>query len=161
MLHYVCYKLPKEEDTAMAPLQKRALYGLVFGIAWATAMAAIFFIKGGASAFDEDVGFRLIIDGLWIGGLIVYLVVFATITRRPAKFDERDRTILDRSARAQWMAVIFSLVAWVVGLSEIYHAEGQVPIIFLYLIFIYTLVVSSIAQCLGILLGYWRINRNG
>ena len=145
----------------MAPLQKRALYGLVFGIVWAAAMAAIFFLKGGASTFDEDPGFRLIIDGLWIGGLVVYLALFATITRRPTRFDERDKTIMDRSARAQWLGVIFSLVAWVVGLSEAYRFEGQIPIIFLYLIFIYTLVVSSVAQSAGILIGYWRMNRNG
>ncbi len=145
----------------MAPLQKRALYGLVFGIVWAVAMAAIFFLKGGASTFDEDPGFRLIIDGFWVGGLVVYLVLFATITRRPSTFDERDKTIMDRSARAQWLGVIFSLVAWIVGLSEAYRLEGQIPIIFLYLIFIYTLVVSSVAQSAGILIGYWRMNRNG
>jgi hypothetical protein len=145
----------------MAPLQKRALYGLVFGIVWAATMAAIFFLKGGASTFDEDPGFRLIIDGLWIGGLVIYWVLFAAITRRPTRFDERDKTIMDRSAKAQWLAVIFSLVAWVIGLSEAYQFEGQVPIVFLYLIFIYTLVASSVAQSAGILLGYWKMNRNG
>ena len=144
----------------MGTLQKRALYGLVFGITWAAAMAAIFFVKGGASTFDKDTGFRLIIDGLWIGGLVVYLALFATIMRIPTKFDERDRTIMDRSTRAQWLAVILSLVAWMVGLSEGYHSEGQIPVVFLYLIFISTLVVSSVAQSAGILIGYWRMNRN-
>ena len=151
----------REEGKALAPLQKRALYGLVFGVVWAVALAAIFILKGGASAFDEDLGFRLIIDGLWIGGLVVYLALFATITRKSSKFDERDKIIIDRSARAQWLGVIFSLVAWVIGLGEAYHAEGQIPIIFLYLIMIYTLVVSSVAQSVGILIGYWRMNRNG
>ena len=145
----------------MAPLQKRALYGLVFGIGWAVAMALVFFLRGGASAFDEDPGFRLIIDGLWIGGLIVYLALFATFTRRSTRFDERDKTVMDRSARAQWLAVVFSLVAWVAGLSEAYHTEGQIPVVFLYLIFICTLVASSVAQSAGILIGYWRMNRNG
>jgi len=145
----------------MATLQKRALYGLVFGIAWAAAMAAIFFVKGGASTFDKDTGFRLIIDGLWIGGLVVYLALFATIMRIPTTFDERDRTIMDRSTRAQWLAVILSLAAWMVGLSEGYHSEGQIPVVFLYLIFISTLAVSSVAQSAGILIGYWRMNRNG
>lgn len=145
----------------MAPLQKRAAYGLVFGIVWAAAMTAIFFWKGGASAFDEDQGFRLIIGVLWVGGLVVYLALFATIMRRSTRFDERDRTIMDRSTRAQLLAVILSLAAWMVGLSEVYRSEGQIPIIFVYLIFIYTLVVSSVAQSAGILIGYWRMNRNG
>jgi len=145
----------------MAPLQKRALYGLVFGIVWAVAMALTFVLKGGAGAFDTDQGFRLIINGIWIGGLVVYLVLYASITRRPASFDERDKLIMDRSSRAQWIAVIFSLVAWMIGLTEAYHAEGAVPTVFLYLIFIYTLVASSVAQSAGILIGYWRMNRNG
>ena len=145
----------------MAPLQKRALFGLVFGIFWAVAMALTFVMKGGASAFDTDQGFRLIINGIWIGGLVVYLVLYASITRRPASFDERDKLIMDRSSRAQWITVIFSLVAWMIGLTEAYHAEGAVPTVFLYLIFIYTLVASSVAQSAGILIGYWRMNRNG
>lgn len=144
----------------MAPLQKRALYGLIFGIVWAAAVAIIFVLKGGVSTFTEDQGFRLIIDGLWIGGLVVYLVLFITITRRPAKFDERDKTIMDRSARVQWWAVILSLVGWVIGLTESYWDQG-IPPIFMYIVFMSTLIVSSVAQSVGILIGYWRMNRNG
>jgi len=145
----------------MAPLQKRAFYGLLFGIVWIVAMMAVFLLKGGAPAFDQDANFRLIMDGLWIGGLLLYLVLFATITRQRAKFDERDKLILDRSARAQWLAALFSLVAWIIVLSEVYRSEGQLPIIFLYIIFIFILAIGSIAQSAGILIGYWRMNRNG
>ena len=74
----------------MAPLQKRALYGLIFGVAWAVAIVAVFVMRGGVNAFNADVGFRLIVDGLWIGGLVVYLVLFRTIIGKPGKFDERD-----------------------------------------------------------------------
>lgn len=145
----------------MAPLQKRAFYGLLFGIVWILAMMAVFLLKGGAPAFDRDANFRLILDGLWIGGLLVYLVLFAAITRQRTKFDERDKLILDRSSRAQWLAVLLSLVAWIVVLSEVYRSEGQLPIVFLYIIFIFILAVGSIAQSAGILIGYWRMNRNG
>ncbi len=145
----------------MAPLQKRALFGLVFGVVWIAAMMAVFLLKGGAQAFDQDADFRLLIDGLWIGGLLVHLALFATITRQRAKFDERDKLVLDRSARAQWSAVLFSLVAWVIGLSEFYRSEGQIPIVFLYVIFIFTLAIGSLAQSVGILIGYWSMNRNG
>jgi len=124
-------------------------------------MMAVFLLKGGAPAFDQDANFRLIMDGLWIGGLLLYLVLFATITRQRAKFDERDKLILDRSARAQWLAALFSLVAWIIVLSEVYRSEGQLPIIFLYIIFIFILAIGSIAQSAGILIGYWRMNRNG
>lgn len=144
----------------MAPLQKRALYGIAFGVIWVIAILIVFLIKGGISTFDQDAQFRGIIYVLWIGGLIAYLILFETILRKPIQVDERDRLIMDLSPKVQWRAVIFTLVAWVIALSEIYRVEGQVPIIFLFLIFMSVLIVSMIAQCLGILIGYWRMNRN-
>ena len=145
----------------MAPLQKRALYGLVFGAIWAIAIIVVFILKGGVSTFNEDQGFRLIIDGLWVGGLIVYLLLFETIGRKSRQVDERDKLIMDRSPRVQWLAVIFSLVVWMIALTESYHDAGQIPVIFLYLIFMSTLIVSAVAQSAGILIGYWRMERNG
>jgi hypothetical protein len=144
----------------MAPLQKRALYGLIFGIVWAAALILVFILKGGAAAFDEDPAFRLLIDGLWIGGLVVYLVLFQTIVRKPKQFDERDKAVMDRSAKIQWLALLLSMVGWIIGLSERFHDAGQVPIIYLFLMFIFTLLVSAIAQSVGILIGYWRLGYN-
>ena len=144
----------------MAPLQKRALYGLIFGIAWAIAIIAVFIIKGGATAFDTDQAFRLIMDGIWIGGLVVYLVLFYPILRKPDLVDERDKLIYDRSPRIQWLAIIFALAAWVIGLTEGFRDHG-VPPIFLYVMFFTILCVSAVAQCIGILIGYWEMNRNG
>ena len=85
----------------MAPLQKRAVYGLIFGIAWAIAIVAVFILEGGATAFDTDQTFWLIMDGIWVGGLIVYLVLFYPILRKPKLVDERDKLIYDRSPRIQ------------------------------------------------------------
>jgi hypothetical protein len=68
---------------------------------------------------------------------------------------------MDKAPRVQWLAVIFSLVAWVIALSESYHDEGQIPVIFLYLIFMSILIVSMIAQSIGVLVGYWRMDGNG
>jgi hypothetical protein len=145
----------------MTPLQKRAFYGLVFGAVWIIAIIIVFLLKGGVGTFDDDRQFRSIIDVLWIGGLVVYLILFETLRRKHGQMDERDKLIMDFSPRVQWMAVIFTLVAWVIALSEIYHEEGAVPVIFLFLIFMSVLIVSMIAQCLGILIDYWRMNRNG
>ncbi len=144
----------------MSPLQKRAFYGLIFGIVWAIAMVAVFTLKGGATTFDSDQIFRLIMDGIWVGGLIVYLALFYTILRKPNLVDERDKLIYDRSPRTQWLAVIFTLVAWVIGLSEGFHGQG-VPTVYLSLMFFTILSVSSIAGSIGILIGYWRMNRSG
>ena len=117
-------------------------------------------MRGGVNAFNEDLGFRLIVDGLWIGGLVVYLILFRTIIGKPGKFDERDKLIMDRAPKVQWMAVIITLVVWVIALSEAYHDVGQVPVVFLFLIFMSSLIVSMIAQSIGILVGYRRMERN-
>ena len=143
----------------MAPLQKRAIYGLVFGVVWTVAIITVFIIKGGVSTFSEDQGFRLIIDGLWIGGLIFYGVLMLTL-RTKNQIDERDRLILGRAPVVQLWAVIFSLVIWTIVLTEIYWDQG-IPPIFMYLIMIFTLVVSLVAQSVGILVGYWRMERYG
>jgi len=142
----------------MAPLQKRAMYGLAFGVVWAVAIIVVFIVKGGVSTFSEDQGFRLIINGLWVGGLIFYGILMLTL-RKQSQIDERDRLILGRAPVVQLWAVIFSLVIWTIVLTESYWDQG-IPPIFMYLVFMSTLIVSAVAQSIGILIGYWRMGRN-
>lgn len=152
----------------MAPLQKRALYGLILGILWAVAIVVVFINKGGVTEFTEDRSFRLIMDAIFIGGLLAYAGIMSTFFFRTffrsgkgeVIVDERDRTIMQRAPLIQLWAVIFSLVVWAISLTEIYWNDGAIPVIFLYLIFCSSLIVSTLAQSLGILLGYWRMNRN-
>lgn len=145
----------------MAPLQKRALYSFVIGLVLTIALIAVLVAQGDITAFDRDPNLRLIMYAVLIGVPVVYLILVNITLRKPTQVDERDRLIIERSSRAQWLAVIFSLVAWTIALTEIYRDQGQVPIAFLNLIFISTLIISTLAQSLGILLGYWRMNRNG
>jgi len=145
----------------MAPLQKRAWWGLATGLIFAAAFLLVFIFKGGIKTFDEDQGFRIIIDVLWVGGLIANLVIVNLAFRKPGLVDERDRLIIDRAPRIQWLAVVFSLVAWMITLSEVYQDTGQIPVVFLYVIFMSILIVSTLAQSAGILIGYWRMDKNG
>ena len=145
----------------MAPLQKRACYGLVIGLVFAVALLVVFIMKGGISTFSEDMGFRVIIDVLLVGGLIANLIIVNLSLRKRGMVDERDRLIMDRAPRVQWLAVVFSLVAWTIALTEVYWEQGQIPVIFLYLIFMSVLIVSTLAQSVGILIGYWRMGRYG
>jgi len=140
----------------MAPLQKRALYSLVIGVVLAIALIVVFIAKGDVTTFDEDLGFRLIVYALWVGVPLAYLIVVNLTLRKPEQVDERDKMIMGRAPRVQWLAVIFSLAAWVIVLTELYWDQGQIPVIFLTLIFISTLIVSTLALSLGILIGYWR-----
>jgi ABC-type transport system involved in cytochrome c biogenesis permease component len=140
----------------MAPLQKRALYSLLIGLFFAIAILVVFIIKGGVSTFYEDQGFRIIVNVLWIGALLASLLMTGITFRKPGQLDERDKLIIVKAQRIQLIAVMFSLVAWVISLSEIYHTEGQIPVAFLYLIFISVLLVIALAQSIGVLIGYWR-----
>jgi len=139
----------------MAPLQKRALYSLVIGVACAIALIVVFVAKD-VTTFDEDLGFRAIVYALWVGVPLAYLIVVNLTLRKPGQLDERDRLIMERAPQVQFLAVLFSLVAWVIVLTEAFREQGQVPIIYLTLIMISTLIVGTIAQSLGILIGYWR-----
>ena len=145
----------------MTPLQKRAWWGLVIGLVFAIAFTLVFILKGGIATFDEDRGFRIIIDILWVGGLIANLLIVNLALRKPGMVDERDKLVLDRAPRIQWLAVIFTLVAWMILLTEAYHDTGLVPTVFLFIIFMTVLIVSTLAQCLGIIIGYWRMDTNG
>ena len=72
----------------------------------------------------------------------------------------RDTTVLMKVPVMQLWAVIISLAAWFIILTEIYWNKGQVPISYLYLIFFLTLIINTISYSVGILIGYWRINLN-
>jgi putative copper export protein len=108
----------------VAPLQKRSLFALLLETLWALAIILVFISQGGATKYDTNASFRLIMDGMWVGGLILYWWLFSSFDRRPSQFDERDKKVIDRVSKVQWWAVILSLVAWVIGLSEHYHAQG-------------------------------------
>jgi hypothetical protein len=145
----------------MAPLQKRAWWGLVVGIVFAAALFTVFFAGGGVSAFNDDAGFRLIIDILWVGGLVVNLIIMNITLRKAGQIDERDRMIMTWAPRVQWLAMIFSLAGWTIALTESYHETGLVPTAYLYLVFMTVLIVSTTAYCLGIIIGYRKVNHYG
>ncbi len=145
----------------MAPLQKRALYSFVIGLVLTISLVAFLVAQGDVAAFDRDPNLRYVMYAVLIGVPLVYGILCDVTLRKPTQVDERDRLIIERSSRTQWLAVIFSLVTWTIALTEIYHDERQVPVAFLTLIFVSALIISPLAQSLGILFGYWTMNRNG
>lgn len=145
----------------MAPLQKRALYSLVIGLVLVIALIVVLAAQKDITAFDQYPNLRLMIYVVFIGVPLIYLIFVDLTLRKPTQFDERDRLIMARSGRTQWFAVLLSIVIWTITLTEVYRDQGQIPIAFLNLIFFSTLIISSLAQSLGILLGYWRMNRDG
>jgi predicted membrane protein len=145
----------------MAPLQKRAWWGLGTGLGFGIAFTLVFILMGGIQTFDEDRTFRIIIDVLMIGSLVANLVIVNLPLHRQGIVDERDRLIADRAPLIQWLAVIVTLVAWTIALNEVYRETGLIPTVFLYVIFMSVIIVSPLGQSLGILIGYQRMDRSG
>jgi uncharacterized membrane protein len=145
----------------MAPLQKRALYSLIGGLVAILAFVVVLVIQGDVTAFENDQNLRIFMYAAWIGVPLIYLVLVNPILRKPTMVDERDRIIIMKSSRIQWLVVIFLLAAWTITLTEIYHNQRQVPIAYITLIFVSVCVISTVAQSFGILVGYWGMNRNG
>lgn len=145
----------------MAPLQKRALLSLVIGLIFTLALVVVFILEEDITAFNSDELLRWITYAALIGVPLTYLILIDFTLRKPTQIDERDRQIILRSGKIQWLSVIFTLAAWMIALTEIYRVERELPVVFLTLIFISILIISILAQSAGILLGYWRMNRHG
>ena len=145
----------------MAPLQKRALFSLIIGVVFTIALIIVFLLENDVTAFNRDGTLRWITYAALIGVPLTYLILIDLTLRKPTQLDERDRLIVLRTGRVQYLAVIFSLAAWMITLTEIYQEQRQVPVVFLNLIFISTIIITILAQSFGILLGYWRLNRGG
>lgn len=143
-------------DVPMPLLQKRALWNLLIGVATLGTIATILG-KTGAAAYWENDDLRLTVVGIFIAGLIGYvLVLLLTVGIDPKrKLDERDRLILSHAPNAQSAAMLLALAAWLVSLTEMYHEQQAVPVVYLYLMFGSIVLINLIGQSVGILLGYW------
>lgn len=144
----------------MTTAQKRAVWSLIIGTALSVALL-ILFISKGVSTFHDESGMRIAVYALQIGALSTPLFVTFIVGRRSAQaeiiIDERDKIIEKRAVFVQLTAVISSLVVWCIALTEAYWDEGSIPIAFPYIILFSSLIVSSLARSVGILLGYWRM----
>jgi len=142
----------------MAPLQKRALVSLIVGIIWTVILVILFISQGGVEAFWNDDATRILITFLYLGLLMtaLYGISWKTRNGRTEDVDERDLAILRRAPQVQLIVVMLTLAGWVIGLSETYHEQGCIPIAWPYLMMMSTLVASTLAQALGVLIGYRR-----
>ena len=124
------------------------------------AIAAVFIARG-VTSFDDDFVMRAIAYVLCIGGLLVYVVTLRIKRRKPGRsevlIDERDEKIIKRATMVQVWAVLLSLFIWAIALTEAYWSQKSIPIVFVYLIAISGLIVSILAQAVGILIGYRRM----
>jgi len=142
----------------MAPLQKRAWLGLGIGVVTSAAILVVLIIKGATSFYDDN-AMRWLITGLVVGMLVAWAVILAPSIsgRGKALYDERDKAIIRRAQQVQLWGVIGLMVAWTIALTEVYWDQGQIPIVFPYLIFWSVMMVNMLSQSIGILIGYRRM----
>jgi len=141
----------------MPAMQKRAWLGLLISGATFAIIFVIIYTQG-AMAYWEDDSLRLRVVFIFIGGMLAYtLVPLGGILKAEmgGGVDERDQKILARSSMAQSTGVILAVAAWEISLGQMFHEEGAVPMVYLYLIFGTVVLVNFISQSLGILVGYW------
>jgi hypothetical protein len=143
----------------MAPLQKRALISLVLGLVWTAILVILFIARGGVETFSTDATTRILLSLLFVAMLLftAFLGVPWKARRgRGIDVDERDVDILTRAPQVQLIAVMLTLAGWVIGLTEYYWEQGSIPITWPYLMMFSTLIASTLAQALGVLIGYRR-----
>jgi hypothetical protein len=140
----------------MAPLQKRAFYGLIVCALWAIALVVIFVTRGGIDGLVVDKGSEAWLVGALVVGFLAYLITLVATRGKPGEvtMDERDKAILARARAAQLWSAMLTLAVWAVSLSRIYWAEGQVPVQYLYIITMSTWLVVVVAENVAVLLGY-------
>jgi len=147
----------------MPALQKRALGSLVWGLLVFTVIAAILTVRGAAEYWEND-DLRLLVMGIFLGGLLGQVVIlpgFLLRERMRGELDERDQQILGNAPAVQSGLVLVALGAWLLSLSQMYHDQGAVPMVYLYLIFGSIIIVNMIGHSLGILFGYWMRASHG
>ncbi len=145
----------------MAPLQKRALISLAVGLVIVAVVVVFLLTLGDVTTFDDTLNTRMVMYAAIIGAPLIYLILVKISLRKPTQMDERDKLIMDRSSSVQFIFIILTLAAWTIGLTEVFSDTRQVPVEYLNLIFMSILIISPLAQSLGIVAGYWSMNRNG
>lgn len=150
------------KDAPMPALQRRAWWGLAIGLG-SFLLAAYLLTTRGVMTYWEDDGFRMTVLVVFLAGLLGSVgVTNLPLLRLRAlgDLDERDRAVLARAPIAQMALGLLGLAAWLVALGQKFHAEGAVPMVYLYILFGSIVLLTMIGQSIGIILGYHFGARN-
>ncbi|MBL8536867.1 MAG: hypothetical protein JNM59_05635 [Hyphomonadaceae bacterium] len=151
--------LPQGEKLPKTALQRLAETSFI-AVATLSAAAATIVVFFGVEAFWDRDAVRLSATGFVLAALAVFtyysLRVAAWSARDDGKLDERDRAILASAPAAQAPALMVTLAAWMIGLTESFHTTAEVPTVFLYLIFWSCTMVTVASLLAGIVVGYRR-----
>lgn len=152
-------ELPPGETMPVTALQRLAGRSLVIILLLTAAAGSIVMYYGPLTAWANDAT-RIWASMLLIAGLGVFTFYLARVrvwtTREDGTLDERDRAILATAPAGAGPAILVTLAAWMIALTESYHATRQVPMDYLFLVFWSCMMVSVLALLTGVVLGYRR-----
>jgi len=151
--------LPDGERLPLTAMQKVTWQALVPTVLFMLASTAIVAYHGVITIWDND-QVRLLVTLLNIaalGGYTYWIARVRTWIIRDDTLDERDRAILAAAPAGQAPAMMVAMAAWLIYLSETFHATHLVPTAYLYAMFWTVLLTSVVASLLGVLVGYRRI----
>lgn len=147
------------EKIPTTPLQRLVQWAFAIAVALALLAAAIVMYHGPQVYWDND-RVRLTVMGVLFAMMGVFVFVgIRTATwlqQGDAVIDEHDRAVMSHATTGQAGAILITLAVWQIGLAETYHGNGQVPMVFLYLIFWSCVVMALLSWLAGIVLGYRR-----
>ena len=147
------------EALPSTPMQRAATLALIPTVVLAIAASAMVVNHGVLAMWENDTA-RVTATVLLIGALAGYTYFIARVRtwliRDNDTLDERDRAILASVPSGQAPAMMVTMAAWMIYLTESFRATHLVPSAYLYAIFWSLLLVSIIASLLGVLIGYRR-----
>jgi len=138
----------------MTSLQRRAWWALSLGLALAAAIVTVV-ATNGVVAYSSDDSLRTIVTVLFMASLGVYLVLLIPTAMRSMSGgdDERDQRVMATAPTFQAGAMMVTVVAWSIYLTEAFRDIG-IPTEYMYPMFGSVFLVYMLAHSAGILIGY-------
>jgi hypothetical protein len=147
------------EKMPTTPMQRLAQWALGVSVVLALLAVAVVVYHGPQIYWDDD-RVRLTVMGLVLAmmGVLAFVAIRSAqwMARGDAVIDERDRAVLTGAPAGQAGAILITLAIWQIGLAGTYHGNGQVPMVFFYLVFWSCVVMAALSWLAGIVLGYKR-----
>jgi len=151
--------LPDGETLPSTPVQRLAGRALIGVTIFAVAAAAVVTHHGLEATWDHDIT-RWSVTGLLMAALAIFTAYMTQVARWLAAengpCDERDRAIIATAGGGQAPAIIVTLAAWMIALTERYRDTHLIPSAALYAIFWSCIMVSLMALLAGVVIGYRR-----
>ena len=162
--HRIVPSTPEEaEEIAHLPmtsLQRRAWWS--FSIQLALAVAIVVLVaRVGVVEYSADDSLRLVVLVLAFLSLGVYLGMILPAAFRAVRgeADERDEKVMANASGVQVVAMMITVVAWTIYLTEAFRGVG-IPTEYMYPLSGSVFLVFMLAHSAGILLGYWFSRRH-